>query len=444
MDVQSGGMAMAEGDLSSDLDGGTFGFTQPMGWVQWLVFVIGALMFIGGFVILLPGISALGALLMGFSCPSKLQRRLHELRSQLRPAEVAWQTAAGGTELESFWNSATVHRPKVDHRSWVFPAPGPDAWNQSDRYAADDGGLLPEHPNRIGTPRPPQFSNYGASLSVAFALFFWQIQMLLVEEPDQGFLKFAMIGIAAIWLIVSFFLWRRVQAMQDTPTSNIRSVAVGTAEIVGQVRPGIHSPPVVIVDGDPSKSVSDLVAWRWTYEIEVETTEHYTDSEGNRKTRVKREWRTVRTDDGATVFTVHDGTGGMAVLPNSFGTREYGDHLIQWECRHDMRIRGLLTNLFMQGNIKRHRWTLWGLATGDPCYMLATMRSRSDDALAAESIDRSLQNALLEAVGEKAPGFKPRLEKGTELTALAGARSQLEYLIIPVVALLASILMLGL
>jgi hypothetical protein len=76
--------------------------------------------------------------------------------------------------------------------------------------------------------------------------------------------------------------------------------------------------------------------------------------------------------------------------------------------------------------------------------MLATMRTRSDDALAAESIDRSLQNALLEAVGEKAPGFKPRLEKGTELTALAGARSQLEYLIIPVVALLASIIMLGL
>ena len=58
-------------------------------------------------------------------------------------------------------------------------------------------------------------------------------------------------------------------------------------------------------------------------------------------------------------------------------------------------------------------------------------------------VTKTLQNALLEAVGEKAPGFKPRLEKGTELTALAGIRSQLEYLIIPTLALLSSIILLG-
>ena len=65
------------------------------------------------------------------------------------------------------------------------------------------------------------------------------------------------------------------------------------------------------------------------------------------------------------------------------------------------------------------------------------------EILQAEKIDRKLQNALLEAVGEKAPGFKPRLEKGTELSALGGVRSELEYLIIPTLALLGSIMMLG-
>ena len=46
-------------------------------------------------------------------------------------------------------------------------------------------------------------------------------------------------------------------------------------------------------------------------------------------------------------------------------------------------------------------------------------------------------------MGEKAPGFRPRLEKGTELTALGSVKSELEYLIIPTIALLASIIMLG-
>ncbi len=439
-----------EADLSGDLDGGTFGFTLPMGWA-WIVFILGAILFVAGFALafsssgeMLPGLSAVGALLMGFSAPTKLQRRLQELRSQLRPAEVQWQAEAGGTELQSFWNSATVHRPTVDHRSWVFPAPGPDNWHLENRYAPDEGGeLLPEHPNRIGTPRPPMVSNYGLATMTAFALFALQFWML-VESGETPYLVHALIGIAAIWLIISFFGWRRSQSMQDTPTSNIRSAAVGTGEIVGQVRPGPFFPPTVVVDGDNSKSVDNLVSWRWTYEIYVCRRETYTDSEGNTQTKEVCEWRQIRADNGGSQFTIHDGTGGMAVNPNSFSAREYGDHLIQWECRHDMRIRGLFTNLFMDGDIRRHRWTLWGLKIGDPCYMLATMKTRSHDALNREDVPRTIQNALLEAVGEKAPQFKPRLEKGTELTALAGVRSQLEYLIIPTLALLAAISMLAL
>ncbi|MEE3082795.1 MAG: hypothetical protein VX320_01730, partial [Candidatus Thermoplasmatota archaeon] len=254
-----------EANLSNDLDGGTFGFTLPMGWA-WIVFILGAILFVAGFALafsdsgeMLPGLSAVGALMMGFSAPTKLQRRLHELRSQLRPAEVEWQAEAGGTELQSFWNSATVHRQKVDHRSWVFPAPGPDHWHLENRYAPDeDGQLLPEHPNRIGTPRPPMFSNYGLATMTAFALFALQFWMLM-ESGETPYLVYGLIGIAAIWLIISFFGWRRSQTMQDTPTSNIRSAAVGTGEIVGQVRPGPVFPPTVIVDGDNSKSVDNLV-----------------------------------------------------------------------------------------------------------------------------------------------------------------------------------------
>ena len=34
---------MAETNLGSELDGGTFGLTFPSGWIQWLGFVIGFL-----------------------------------------------------------------------------------------------------------------------------------------------------------------------------------------------------------------------------------------------------------------------------------------------------------------------------------------------------------------------------------------------------------------
>ncbi len=437
---------MVEANISSELDGGTFGLTPPSGWLQWLCFVIGALISLGGIATFaipdsapLPGLVSVGALIMGFSAPTKLQKTLRKLRAQLRPAEVNWQKEQGGTELQSFWNSATINKPTMDDRSWVFPAPQQDAWHLDKRYHPDDPEeLIPEHPNKIGTPRPATVSNYAVATLTAFIFLAWQ--MYLILEGDSKFPIYILIGISVIWLLVSVFMWKRAQAMMDTPTSNIRSAAVGGAELVGQVRPGPQYPSTVIVDGDTSKSVDDLSSWKWNYEVYKCRT--VTDKDGN--TRQECSWHKIRSDTGGTNFTIHDGTGGLAVLPTTFKTREYGNHLIQWECKHDLRMQGLFTNLMLSGDIKRHRWTLWGLKIGDPCYLLATLKSRDDQQLQAEQIDRTLQNALLEAVGEKAPGFKPRLEKGTELSALGTVRSELEYLIIPTLALLSSIMLLGL
>ncbi len=431
------------------LDSGGLGLTLPIGWKQWIFFVFGLILFVGGLVTIFidtsnqtnafPIISALGALIMGFVPPTKLQQKLQDLRLLLRPTEVQWKKEEGGTELHSFWNSETINKPTTDPRSWVFPAPPPNEWHLETKYHPDESGeLLAEHPNKIGTPRPPAISNYGLATSVAFALFAWQMLIFSQGSEELSWMSYVLIGVSMVWLLVSFFMWKRAQAMQDTPTSNIRSVAVGTAEIVGQARPGIQLPALTVVDADPSKSVADLLSWHWKYEVYKCRT-----VKTDKGTREQCSWETVRQDTGGTTFTIHDGTGGLAIHPNTFETKEYGDHLIQWECRHNVTIQGLLRNIFSNGRIKRHRWTLWGLKIGDPCYLLATMQTRSSEDLESEGIDRTLQNALLEAVGEKAPGFKPRLEKGTELTALAGIRSQLEYLIIPTLALLASIIMLG-
>jgi hypothetical protein len=75
---------------------------------------------------------------------------------------------------------------------------------------------------------------------------------------------------------------------------------------------------------------------------------------------------------------------------------------------------------------------------------MGTAKSRGADSRAGESdLDETIQNSLLEVIGEDAPGFKSRLEKGTELTALDGIKSQFEYLIIPTIALLIAISMLS-
>jgi len=449
-----------------ELDGGTFAFTLPDHWTKWILFVLGGLLFIFGFVMSadpefggpVPAVSAIGCLLMLAACPTELAVKLAKIRAQMRPAAVKMRSDAGGVELESFWNSATVERPSHDDRDWVFPAPPEDDWHLDSRYAADaDKELIPEHPNRVGTPRPPQFSNYGIFSALAFLLLLWQASLLDwgrrpmeaclgcdVSTTTSGpHLAFYLIGISVIWLGVSVFMWKRAQAMQDTPTSNIRSMAVGTLELVGQVRPWVEHPPTVAVDGDLSKSVDDLSAWYWKYEIYRCRKVHYTDSEGNRRTREECNWETIRSDSGATPFILHDGTGGVFISPESFSRSELGNHLVRWECRHDRRLKGLFTNLMFQGDVRRHRWTLWGLKLGDPCYLLGTAQSRKNAVLEREEVDRTVQNALLEVVGEDAPGFKARLERGTELTALSGVRSQIEYLIIPTLALVTSILTLS-
>ena len=111
---------MLDTNLGSELDGGTFGLTFPSGWAQWLGFVIGFLISLAGIATFflaetdtLPALISVGALIMGFSTPTKLQKTLRGLRSQLNPAQVNWQKEQGGTELQSFWNSATINKPTI-------------------------------------------------------------------------------------------------------------------------------------------------------------------------------------------------------------------------------------------------------------------------------------------------------------------------------------------
>ena len=54
--------------------------------------------------------------------------------------------------------------------------------------------------------------------------------------------------------------------MLDTPTSLVRSVALGHSELVGQVRPSHEGVLRVVVDGNETMVMENMVGFRWTYE----------------------------------------------------------------------------------------------------------------------------------------------------------------------------------
>jgi len=87
--------------------------------------------------------------------------------------------------------------------------------------------------------------------------------------------------------------------------------------------------------------------------------------------------------------------------------------------------------LFTGGDIRKHRWTVYALRVGNPVYILGTTRSRPREDVQNEGLDGTLQNSLLEVVGEDAPGIKATLHRGSELANLGKVRSAFEVMIVP-------------
>ena len=70
-----------------DLNGGTFKATFPYHWVGWVVWVIGLLITLFGFVIALSDsialiIAAVGLLVMSLASPGSLEGSLHKIRQK--------------------------------------------------------------------------------------------------------------------------------------------------------------------------------------------------------------------------------------------------------------------------------------------------------------------------------------------------------------------------
>ena len=444
-------------------EGGGFDFTTPSGFViiPWvfslLLIVFGLSGTVEGLVTNEWGVVGLsgcfvipGCLLGMWLTPTKLQKEFEKIRIQEKPRDFVHRSETGGS-TGSFWTGKNSHSPEKDDRGWVFQAPGPEYWDKVDPYGPDDSGIIPEHPTVVGTPKPASFSFDGVLMCI-IALFSIPATMAsvmaglgMIAEGELVLACALIVGPAigsVLFAISSWYMGTKMLLTIDVPTSKIRSMAAGELELVGQVRRWTSPAPPVLVGDDPARTYNDLHSWRWKYEIYLRRTKVVMTKDGPR-TETEHRWETIKEKNGGHNFILHDGTGGVLVKPEKFQTQELGTYIRKWEVDHNRNLGeifgSLITTTFGGWMILEHKWTLWGLALGDPCYILGKAESRSKDMKKEEwfaedgitPIRRNDQQLLMQVVGESGVGFAARLERGTELGVLGKVKSQFEYKIIP-------------
>ena len=434
------------------LDGGTFKVTLPYHWIGWMLWCIGLLITLFGFVAALDDlqilfVSAFGLLLMGFSSPGSLEESLHKVRKNaIDQEELQAKAASSGLSIDNWWMQQTSYVPTNDPNDWILPAPGPTTWNNSDRYGPHgDGSPLPEHPVKVGTPTPATMTLFTVYSFVAIICILVAAASGILEDNSTKFQAAGIVGaIGFILAIIGYFKTKILTQMLDTPTSLVRSAPVGNPELVGQVRPIVEGCLRVVVDGNENMTMGNMVGYHWEYE-QYQCRTVKTDN----GTREECHWVTIRSDSGACPFILHDGTGGIRVNAASFKRRNYGKYLKRWDGAFAQTLgkqimSQAVAGLLGGGRVKKHRWTLSGLRLGNPVYVLGQTKPRTSEALQAEGLDGTLGNSIIEVWGdEDAPGVKCNLARGTELSQIGSSRSGFEYVVLPIILMLGGIGLLG-
>ena len=443
-----------------NLQAGSFKIVLPYRWQEWLGYVIFAIVAIFGLLMTIGSlgtsndelvvglfVTGVGFFGMAMCTPGSHEKELHEIRKQaIDPAELERRARESGLTVDNWFLRQTSYVPTNDPNDWILPAPGPASWNNEDRYAPDgDGTPLPEHPVKVGTPIPASMSLYGIFGLIATFSFILGAGAGIssLDKIDEKYIAIGiMLSISIIWLVMGWLKAKMLNQMIDTPTSLVRSAALGHCELVGQVRPSIEGVLRVVVDGNPRMFMENMVAFNWTYEQQQERTVKTKDG-----TRTERRWVTIRSDSGGCPFILHDGTGGIRVNGNSFKRTDYGNYIKRWdgafaESLGQQFMSSLIAGALGGWRVIDHRWTLYGIKLGNPVYIMGEIRSRPDHEIEAEGLDKTMQNTLIEVWGDKdGIGQKVTLNRGTELSNIGRSRSTVEMISLPMLLFLGAICM---
>ncbi len=163
--------------------------------------------------------------------------------------------------------------------------------------------------------------------------------------------------------LVSFFhgfrAWRRLRLIEDTPTTKVRSMALGRVELEGRAE----------ARAELAAPLTGLACVFFRYEIEEE-----------QRSGRHRRWKTIaRGDSNAQGFYLADGTGRVLVDPTgaelaldcdwSQTNPRVGPALAGTLARHGLASEGWLF-------ARRRRFREWRIAAGDPVYVLGVAQTR--------------------------------------------------------------------
>ena len=440
-----------------DFIGGGFKLTLPYTFVGWIVWIFGFILVgLGVVATIAQGdplalmLSMVGFIVLAISSPGSLEAGLHNLRkSAIDPGVLEQKAKESGYTMENWFLQQSTLVPTNDPNDWILPAPGPQTWNNADPYGPHgDGTPLPEHPVKVGTPRPATMTTFSifSTLAVIGIVALGGV-MMQDEEADLGVAPAGFIaGLGLILALLGYVQAKKLGQMLDVPTSLVRSAAVGHPELVGQVRPWAAGTMTVHVDSDSSMSMANMLGYHWTYEqYQCRTVE---DSEGNKKEECN--WVIIRSDSDGVPFILQDGTGGIKVNLPTFKRTEYGQFLKQWDGAYAKSLgkqlmASVTANLLRDAQVKKHRWRLYGLRSGDPVYVLGAAKPRPAVELQGEGLDGTLGNSTIEVMGDDdGMGMKCTLMRGTELANIGKSRSGFEMLLPPILLLLGGIGLFGL
>ncbi len=350
-----------------------------------------------------------GSILLMATTPTSLAQDIHNSRIE-HSAREQMHLELGTTELVK---AVGAERQDNDTNDWVLNEPAPESWNIENPYAADENDvIIEEHPSKIGTPEPATLTFYSIAAIIFITSTVWLSSDLLARHGDETHyligqvMRWSILIFNLIWAIISYRRWKVAHNILDTPTQLARSVAVGPAELVGQVRPGPLASLLVSVKSE-DRQAGGVVAYSWIEEQYV--------CRGSGKNR-KCSWETRDKGEGSVPFILHDGSAGILVDPSTWKKIDYGSQLNQWK-------------------VSNWRWTLHTLGIGDPIYCLGRAETKRDGEY-EEELDRTQQSSLLVMRGNADVGMSVKLHRGTELSLLAGMRSTTEQLFVPVVLLI--------
>lgn len=365
--------------------------------------------------------TGIGGLFLMYSTTPSLKEDLRRIRNQ-KPGlvkDIASGPGVLGSQGRFFPHFGPNFQPKesTDYPAraveddWLFDVPPLPESYEAPFAQEGDGTLVAEHPNRLGTPKPATVTPYSMGAVVFSLSFIWLSADLRARDGSDVHttLGWGMtLGVTAVNLIWFYVAWKQfklVRLINDLPTSPVRSVAVGQAELVGQVRPSVAGTPTMKVGG---RSHNGLVAWKWdSYEYVCTS-----DGDGGKSCS----WKHRETKSGGVPFILHDGSGGILVDPEvwsgSKAKLDYGPEVAGWK-RGDWR------------------WEVSGFGVGDPVYILGDCVPRTEEDKQMWGCDPTLGNALLTVVPSTDTGDASVMHYGTELDVMSNNRSIFEILIVP-------------